>query len=166
MLIWISVMPKSRIGWKTFFLKDIQVEILSQLLWSQKVTNIMRNNSLGIVNIQSVFNASLLFVDKSLTEGPNNCWWHLQARLQAEQEKNMMDWHKQEHRKWGTGRNDEGKGVGAGSISSDSLPVLHCGKKREKPIYFFLVHVRLSHSVFSMVWYLLICSGRQNLTRV
>lgn len=58
----------------TFFLKDIQVEILSQLLWSQKVTNIMRNNSLGIVNIQSVFNASLLFVDKSLTEGPNDCW--------------------------------------------------------------------------------------------
>lgn len=123
----------------TFFLKDIQVEILSQLLWSQKVTNIMRNNSLGIVNIQSVFNASLLFVDKSLTEGPNDCWWHLQARLQAEQEKNMMDWHKQEHRKWETGRNDEGKGVGAGSISSVSLPVLHCGKKREKPIYIFSV---------------------------
>lgn len=49
----------------------------------------------------------------------------------------MMDWHKQEHRKWGTGRNDEGKGVGAGSISSISLPVLHCGKKREKPIFFF-----------------------------
>lgn len=64
----------------------------------------------------------------------------------------MMDWHKQEHRKWGTGRNDEGKGVGAGSISSISLPVLHCGKKKGKTnIFFFLVHVRLSHSVFSMV---------------
>lgn len=154
-MCWINALP---IWSLDFNFSCIQVEILSRLLLGSELKS-LGSIRWGLWIVRAHLMAVCFFwghvaLDKSLTDGPNNWWWHLQARLLAEQQKHDGLAQIGTRRKGGHGG---GKGTGCISASYSFCTPLDDHTQKEIPMTLFYSIVSLNSDLLCIL-----CSDRRN----